>query len=259
MGAQSGNVAGLPSFTQTGTGEPLVLLMGLGAAGEKWAPHIDAWSERFRCIAIDNRGFGGTVDDGGPLSVELMAADVARVVDALDLGPVRVAGISMGSAIAQQLMIDRPELVSKAVLVATWSATPPSLGYFFRSVAGIAGHRDPQLLRLLLQQFTWTPEWNDAHADEAERMIDDPAPIPFSTLERQAEACAAFDVSDRLSGVTVPTLVTYGKTDLLIRPQLSQRTAELIPGAEAIAFETGHVHHWEELDVFNKRVLEWLG
>jgi pimeloyl-ACP methyl ester carboxylesterase len=248
----------LPSFTETGMGEPLVLLMGLGAPGALWAPHIEAWSPHYRCIAIDNRGFGGSADDGGALDIELMAADVARVLDLLDLGPVRVAGISMGSAITQQLMIDRPDLVSKAALIATWSSTPPSLTYFFRAVAAIARRQDRDALRLLLQQFTWTPEWNDAHPEEAERMIADPAPIPFSTIERQAQACAAFDVSGRLGGVSVPTLVTYGEKDLLIRPELSRATASLIRDADQAVFATGHVHHWEELDAFNKTVLEWL-
>ena len=57
---------------------------------------------------------------------------------------------------------------------------------------------------------------------------------------------------------THPTLVTYGARDLAIHPSASRMTASRIPGAEAVVFKTGHVHHWEELETFNRTVEEWL-
>lgn len=248
----------LPAYSESGQGEPLILIMGLGAAGERWTPHVEAWSHRYRCIMIDNRGTGGSLLGDEELSIRLLADDVLRVIDHLGLTSVRLAGISMGSTIAQQILLDRPGLVHKAALIATWSSLTPSLGLFFETLERAARRGDARLLRLLLHQFIWTPEWTDAHAAEVERILSDPAGMPFETIARQAVACRRVELSDRLAEIVTPTLVTYGARDLAIQPSASRLTASLIPGAEVVGFATGHVHHWEELETFNRTVGEWL-
>lgn len=74
----------------------------------------------------------------------------------------------------------------------------------------------------------------------------------------QIAACRAFDSVESLGRIAVPTLVTCGRDDRLIPAALSRETSERIPTARLVEFATGHVHHWEELDVFNRTVLEWF-
>lgn len=248
----------LPAYREEGTGEPLVLIMGLGADGETWRPHIDEWSQHFRCVMIDNRGVGRTPDIDGPHSIALLAEDVARLMDHLGLSSVRVIGVSMGSAIAQQLMLDRPDLVSCSVLIATWSRVTPSVRTIFEAIDRAAQQEDAGLVRRILHTVTWTFDWTDANPAEAQTKIEDPAPVPFTTISKQARACASFNAADRLGEITVPTLVTLGVQDLIIHPHLSRETAELIPGAQVIEYATGHVHHFEEVQKFNQDVLEWI-
>jgi len=248
----------LPAYTEEGDGEPLVLIMGLGAEGEAWRPHVDEWSKHFRCVMIDNRGIGGTPDEDGPHGIDLLADDVARLMDHLGLSGVRVIGVSMGSAIAQQLMLTRPELVSRAVLIATWSRVTPSVRTIFETVERAALQEDHGLVRRILHTVTWTFDWTDANPSEAREKIEDPAPVAFATVSKQARACVSFDVIDRLGRIATPTLVTLGVQDLIIHPHLSRETARLIPGAEVIEYPTGHVHHFEEVQKFNHDVLEWI-
>ena len=248
----------LPSYTEEGDGEPIVLIMGLGAEGENWRPHVDSWAQHYRCIMIDNRGIGQTPDGEGSHSITLLAEDVARLMDHLGLSDVRVIGVSMGSAITQQLMIDRPELVSKAVLIAPWSRVTPSVAIVFETIARAAQLRDAGMLRRVLHNVTWTFGWTDANLIEAQEMVNDPAPMPFGTIAKQASACAAFDIENEAGAITTPTLVTLGVHDLIIHPHLSRQTAELIPGADLIEYSTGHVHHFEETEKFNNDVLEWI-
>lgn len=248
----------LPAYTEEGEGDPLVLVMGLGADGETWRPHVDEWSKHFRCIMIDNRGIGRTPDEEGPHSIALLANDVARLMDHLGLSGVRVIGVSMGSAIAQQLMLSRRDLVSRSVLIATWSQVTPSVRTIFETIDRAAQHEDRALVRRILHTVTWTFDWTDAHPGEARVKIEDPAPIPFETVSKQARACASFDVADELGRIAIPTLVTFGARDLIIHPGLSRTTAQLIPGAEVIEYATGHVHHFEEVQKFNQDVLEWI-
>lgn len=248
----------LPAYSEAGSGEPLILIMGLGADGGAWRPHVDAWARRFRCIMVDNRGTGRTPDTDGPHTIEALSDDVARLMDRLGLRDARVIGVSMGSAIAQQLMLSRPDLVSRSVLIATWSRVSPSVGTIFESIDRAAQHRDTGLLRRLLHTVTWTFDWSDAHPEQAREKIEDRTPIPFATVSKQARACAAFDVVERLGEIAVPTLVTLGVQDLIIHPHLSRQTARLIDGAETIEYATGHVHHFEEVQKFNHDVLEWI-
>lgn len=247
----------LLSYVEEGTGEPLVLIMGLGADREAWRRHVDAWSKHYRCIMIDNRGIGNSPDPDGDHSISLLAADIARLMDFLGLRNVRVAGVSMGSSITQQLMIDRPDLIKKAVLMAPWSRVTPSVASIFESIERAAEHRDTGLLRRLLHLVTWTFAWTDANPDETRRMIEDPAEIPFETIVKQAKACAAFDIVEQSASITTPTLVTLGAQDLIIHPHLSRQTARLISG-DLLEYESGHVHHFEEVDQFNKDILEWI-
>ena len=72
----------------------------------------------YRAITFDNRGIGATENADG-FTTETMVADTAALIESLDAGPARIVAVSMGSFIAQELMVVRPELVSAAVLMAT--------------------------------------------------------------------------------------------------------------------------------------------
>ena len=72
----------------------------------------------YRVITFDNRGVGATANADG-FTTESMVADTAALIESLGIGPVRIVAVSMGSFIAQELMVARPDLVSQAVLMAT--------------------------------------------------------------------------------------------------------------------------------------------
>lgn len=113
------------AWTETGLGDPVLLIMGLNAPGSAWQPHVDQWSQSFRCLAVDNRGAGASPAPPGPYTTAAMAEDHIRLIENLSLGRCRVVGISMGGAIAQELALRRPDLVERLVLVATWAGPLP--------------------------------------------------------------------------------------------------------------------------------------
>src|SRR6476661_2274746 len=92
-------------YEEQGTGEPLLLIMGITATGSVWEKHVSYWSSYFRCITADNRGVGQSGIPEGPYTTEQMADDYAGLLDALQIDKVAVVGCSMGSTIAQQLAI----------------------------------------------------------------------------------------------------------------------------------------------------------
>jgi pimeloyl-ACP methyl ester carboxylesterase len=248
------------SFEESGTGEPLVLVMGLGAPGAAWQPHVDAWSRRYRCIAVDNRGTAGSPAPAGPYTTRMMADDVARLIHRLGLGRVRVVGLSMGGAIAQELALAYPELVERLVLVATWGRCDRYTALVLELLASVRAQADPETFTALLQAVIWTPEWFDTHLDELLKEREQPSAMSQAAFEAQVAACATHDAAERLHEIGVPTLVTAGSADIFIRPELTAEVAAAIPGAQLEVFDGGgHTHHWEQLDRFNDVVERWLG
>jgi pimeloyl-ACP methyl ester carboxylesterase len=108
------------AYDDSGTGEPVVFIAGLGGAGRGWHLHqVPAFvAAGYRVITFDNRGIGATANADG-FTTETMVGDTAALIETLGAAPARVVGVSMGAYIAQELMLARPELVSKAVLMAT--------------------------------------------------------------------------------------------------------------------------------------------
>ncbi|MFE0461272.1 alpha/beta fold hydrolase [Kitasatospora sp. NPDC058965] len=101
------------------TGEPVVLVHGNVSAGAFWHPTMAELPARYRPLAPDLRGFGGTE----PLPVDATRGlrdhgeDVLSFVRALALGPVHLVGWSMGGGVALHLLRDHPELVRSLTLV----------------------------------------------------------------------------------------------------------------------------------------------
>ena len=108
------------AYDDQGTGEPVLFIAGRGGAGRTWHLYqVPAFVKAgYRVITFDNRGVGATANADG-FTTESMVADTAVLIESLGIGPVRIVGVSMGSFIAQELMVARPDLVSRAVLMAT--------------------------------------------------------------------------------------------------------------------------------------------
>ena len=102
---------------EEGAGEPVLLIHGVGLRAEAWGPQIRALSASHRVIAVDMPGHGESEALPGDPRLPDYVAWAARVIQALDLGPVSVAGHSMGSLITAGLAVERPDLVARAALM----------------------------------------------------------------------------------------------------------------------------------------------
>ncbi|MEA2384964.1 MAG: hypothetical protein QOH72_4935 [Solirubrobacteraceae bacterium] len=104
-------------YEEHGTGEPLILLHGGIGAGEMFTPILPALSEARRVITVDLQGHGGTADVDRPLRPELMADDIAALIEALGLEQVDLMGYSLGGIVALRTAIQHPALIRRLVLV----------------------------------------------------------------------------------------------------------------------------------------------
>jgi pimeloyl-ACP methyl ester carboxylesterase len=247
------------AYSRSGEGEPLVLIMGLGADGTAWERHVAAWQRSFACYAVDNRGAGGSDHPAGPYSTAAMADDYAGLITELGLGRVAVVGISMGGAIAQELALRHPELVSRLVLVSSWAAVDGFAEDAFRQLSDARGVLSDEAFARMLQLMIWAPPYYSANRQELAAGRSDAPATSVDSFRAQAAACIAHDTRDRLEALGVPVLVTAGDADAFIPVGLQAELAELIPQAGLRVFEgAGHAHHWERLDEFNDAIEEWL-
>jgi pimeloyl-ACP methyl ester carboxylesterase len=250
-------------YKERGTGTPLILIMGLGADGGAWELHARAYEKHFRCILIDNRGAGRSEKPQGPYSTKMMADDVAGLMQALNLEKAHIAGISMGSGIAQEFAIHYPEKVISLVLAASWDCCDNYTARIFAMFRSSFAELKSSEFTRLLQLWIFTPEYHEEHlADLLKREEDgenNAYPMPIHAFQAQCDACIGHDTMGRLSHISAPVLLVSGERDIFTPLHFSQRMVNEIPNAELLVFpETGHTHHWEQLELFNEKTTNYF-
>lgn len=104
-------------YERHGSGRPVVLLHGLGSSTEDWENQVASLSTSYEVVVADFRGHGRSSKPPGPYSIRQFSTDVALFLDELDVGPVRLVGISLGGMVGFQVAAERPDLVSRLIVV----------------------------------------------------------------------------------------------------------------------------------------------
>lgn len=250
-------------YEESGSGEPLILIMGLGGDLQAWALQVPALARHFRVITLDNRGAGRTSSPDKPYSIAGMAEDVAGLMDHLGIARANVLGFSMGGYIAQELALRHADKVDKLILLAT---APYIDGYGENIVKSWINVRRSNMSRENIQRLTATWLYSAALFDDParfERAILNGVANPHAQQDhafiRQAQAVLAFDARDRLANLKQETLVVSGDEDILVPPRNSDRLAKLLPKAKRVSLSGGHVGCIEHPAEYNAAFLEFLG
>lgn len=252
------------NYTECGQGEPLILIMGLGAGSEKWADHIAAYKEHFHCIALDNRGAGlSAAPSADAYTTEEMAEDTVALMDALHIESAHIHGISMGGAIAQVIAIRYPERVRSLILTSTFARASNGFRRAIEILRDINGIADGDTFTHLLNWMIWSDEYHEHHYSELLKSeakdAQNPNPMSVGAFRAQCNACISHDVLSELYKITAPTLVARGGADLLAPMYITEELVKGIPNAESyVCPGGGHVHHWEFLKEFNEATLAFL-
>jgi 3-oxoadipate enol-lactonase len=243
---------------------PVLMINGLGAARQGWYLQVAALSQRYRVYSYDNRDIGetGAGHDPHPYGVDRFARDAVGLVEALGTGPVHVIGASMGGAIAQELLLARPDLVRSAQIVCSWPRTDPWLGELFAQWKAMFREMGPLAWAQNSWLWVFTHRWY-RDSRHLESLLKDAATYPHpqtaEMFERQSDAAIAFDARDRLGAIRAPVHVIAGAEDIFTPPRYSREIAAAIPGALlTILPDVGHGMFWETPAPFDAALLEFL-
>ena len=270
VGAENGLPIEL-HYTDQGEGRPVVLIHGWPVSGRSWESQVPALIEAgYRVISYDRRGFGESSQPWHGYDYDTFAADLAALVDHLDLRDAVLIGFSMGGGeVVRYLSRHGSDRVSKIVLA---SAVPP---YLFKAednpdggveddlvesmVAGIRRDRMAFFDGFMDNYFSAGKDMKVSPQQKAYAMSLLAVASPKATIDC-VHAFSRTDFRDDLAKVTVPTLVIHGDSDNIVPIEVSgQRTAAAIPGSVLVILEQGpHGILVSHPDEWNAAVLQFL-
>jgi pimeloyl-ACP methyl ester carboxylesterase len=250
-------------WEQDGSGDPVLLIMGLGMNATGWWRTIPVLAAAgFRVLAFDNRGVGRSDRPPGPYSVGQLADDAVAVLDAAGVERAHVYGISLGGMIAQEVVLRHAGRVRALVLGATTPggnlgvpADEATLAFFRRR-----GEMTAEEAVWASVPFNYSPRTRREHGDRISEDIVQRLRYPVESAPYLAQLGAALshDTGARLADVAVPTLVVHGEADVMVPTPNGERLAGAIPGAELRTWpDTAHLYFTDEPEV-DRYVAEWL-
>jgi 3-oxoadipate enol-lactonase len=247
-------------WDEQGQGEPLLLIMGLGYPSDAWYRTRPVLAQKYRTIALDNRGVGRSEMPPGPYPIAVMASDAAAVLDAAGIESAHVFGISMGGMIAQEFTLQYPDRVRSLILGCTACGGPHGV------------RSDPEATAMLMARGSMTREEAAEAAvpfiydrGTARTLIDEdidnrrpwfPAAQAYNA---QLQGILAWEAYSRLSRINVPTLVIHGESDRLVPAGNGKLIAEKIRGAKLVMVKNAsHIFTTDQPAEAHRAILDFL-
>lgn len=244
-------------YVSRGEGPPVVLVHGLGGSLHAWHGVIECLSIHHHVVALDLRGFGRS-DSGGALSIQQWANDVNALITALELPAVTLVGHSLGSLVAQQAALDKPEAIDQLVLVGGISYFEPDTKVAYRERADLV---EAEGLDTIVDG--WLP---GALAPRTQAKLPQLVGLLRDLFLRNdpvqyAKACRALAKMPRVprEDIGQPTLLIVGDHDRSTPIAMSEELHAQIPVSRVKVIPTAA--HWvmlEQPDALAAAILEFL-
>ncbi len=247
--------------------QPLVLISGIGYDRWQWHKMIPGLAEHVRVIAFDNRGAGGTDKPAGAYTAQMLAADTAGLLEALQIPGAAVMGHSMGGFIAQAMALDFPEKVSKLILADTNFGGPHHIPVSQEAMAvlmDVSGDPVERFRRGLV--VSCAPGFDQKHPEIIQEWIAYRLQNPLNPAAYQSQLAIglglipeAASFEHRLPEIKVPTLILFGAHDKVVPPGNAELLQKAIPGSVVkILPDAGHFFPIETPEEADAAILDFL-
>jgi pimeloyl-ACP methyl ester carboxylesterase len=254
---------GIELYYEThGSGEPVVLIGGLGADIFLWFRQTPEVSKYFKVIVFDNRGAGESDKPEMSYTISMFAADTAGLLEALGIPRAHVIGASLGGFIAQEFALAYPGMLDRLVLASTSFGGPHSAPTPPETLAAMLNRTgNPETdIRNSFKLFT-SEAWQQAHPELVDEYVTWRVahPQPGAAYMRQAAASLGFNAEGRVPQISAPTLIAHAENDRVVPVENAHLLAKAIPNAKLVIFpNAGHAFTIELAQEFNQMVVEFL-
>jgi pimeloyl-ACP methyl ester carboxylesterase len=252
------------NYEVQGEGEPMVLIPYLAADQACYAFQVAEYAKHFTCYSMDPRGAGLSSKPEGEYTTELLADDVAAFMQAAGIGQAHIFGVSLGAAAGMWLTAKYPEAVKTLSLHSAWDKTDPFLRVIVQGWRIMAEALDSvtEMVIAGILPFCLTPELYAARPEYVDALAEfvrgRPMP-PVDAFMRQSGAVLAHDATTVLGSIQAPTLITYGRHDIVTSTRFAAPLTEAIANTELIVFEDcAHAAIYENVEGFNAQTLDFL-
>ena len=242
------------------TDAPAVLLShSLASSMIMWQPQLEVLEDSFQVIRYDMRGHGNSDVPEGPYTLEMLADDVAALLNELEIDKIHFVGLSIGGMIGQGFALKHQHRLLSLVLCDTASHTPPEaqpiLDNRIRTAAqeGMSSQVDETMARWFSQGFL------DSDRPEVGLIRQQVLDTSVTGYGGCLEAIKGLDYYQRLPEITVPTLVIVGEDDPGTPVSASVAISEQIAGSKLVVLpDAQHLSNIEQDAAFNEALLDFF-
>lgn len=219
---------------------PLLMVGSLGTDHAMWNPIMPQLSRAFRVIRIDKRGHGASDVPEGEYTIDMLGRDVLAVADALGIDQFLYAGLSIGGMIGIWLAANAPTRVSRLLLSNTSAEVPRNT--FDERITQVLLHGTASIAEAMMGRF-FAASHAARRTEHYETMRQTLAAIDPTGYVGCCAAIRDMDLVPLLARISAPTLVIAGSDDPSTPPQMGQRVAQAITGAQYIELPGAHFSH----------------
>jgi aminoacrylate hydrolase len=248
-------------YERHGQGPTLMLVPGLNGTGLSWRNQVAVFAEHFDVVVHDHRGCGQSTRSRIAYSVEQMASDALKLMDALGIAKAHYLGHSTGGAMGQVLAIDHPDRIDRLVLSATWAKSDAYFKRLFGARKRVLRDSGPEAY-LKASNLALLPPWFIAERTAEVDAMEALALANFGPPEIWESRIDAISVHDRLARIATirhPTLVLCAEDDMVTPLYFAKQLAAKIPNATLKTLKAGgHMCMLTVPEDYNRAVLDWL-
>ncbi len=244
------------NYTVKGEGDWLVMVGGYASGNwSSWGPQLDLASQKFKVLAFDNRGIGGTDAPDSPYTTQMLAKDALGLMQVLGIPRAHLMGKSLGGAIAQWMTILQPDSVRSLAMTSTFAHLGPRGRHMVQwwLASAKATGIDRCFLSGLLTYF-YSEKYCELNQDKIEKSVESMLQVnrPLHGYLHTGHSLLTHDSRDRLCEIQCPTQILIGENDIITSLEHSQEIGRYIPHSEVLIFEdTLHGFMAERPDAFD--------